>query len=85
MGNNMKKKIAPIAITVVVVLYTLPMVAVVAAWAGLVGTEPVGMAVVPFLLLYALVGGAVIVGVVAALLQRLREIDGGEEDDAKQY
>ncbi len=37
------------------------------------------------LVLYALVIVAIIVGVVIALVQRLREIDGGEEDDAKQY
>ena len=43
------------------------------------------MAAVPFLLLYAFIGGAVIVGMVVVLRQRLREIDGGEEDDAKQY
>ena len=40
---------------------------------------------VGFLLIY---GGeiiAAIVGVVAALRQRLQEIEGGEEEDAKQY
>ena len=37
------------------------------------------------LLLYALVILAVIVGVVVALRQRLREIDGGEEDEARKY
>ena len=85
MKNNTKKKIAPIVITVVVVLYTLPLVAMVAWAAGLAGAEPGGMAAVPFLLLYAFIGGAVIVGVLYAMGQRLREIDGGEEDDAKQY
>ena len=85
MKNNTKKKIAPIVITVVVVLYTLPLVAMVAWAAGLAGAEPGGMAAVPFLLLYAFIGGAVIVGLVVVLRQRLREIDGGEEDDAKQY
>ena len=30
-------------------------------------------------------GGAVTVGVILALRQRLREIEGGEEDDAAQY
>ena len=85
MKNNTKKKIAPIVITVVVVLYTLPLVAMVAWAAGLAGAEPGGMAAVPFLLLYAAVGGAVIVGVLAAMAQRLREIDGGEEDEASKY
>ena len=40
---------------------------------------------VGFLLIYALIIVAVIVGVAAALCQRLREIEGGEEEDAKQY
>jgi hypothetical protein len=30
-------------------------------------------------------GGAVVVGVILALNQRLREIDGGEEEEASQY
>lgn len=35
--------------------------------------------------LYALVILAVIAGVVLAMVQRLREIEGGEEEDAKKY
>ncbi len=34
---------------------------------------------------YALLGLAVVAGVIAALCQRLREIKGGEEEDAKKY
>ena len=37
------------------------------------------------LALYGVLGGAAVLGVVLALRQRLREIDGGEEDDAAQY
>ena len=37
------------------------------------------------LLCWLIVGGAVIVGAVKALRERLREIDGGEEEDASQY
>lgn len=40
---------------------------------------------VGILLLYGGVIVAVIVGVVMALRQRLREIEGGEEEDAKKY
>ena len=40
---------------------------------------------VGILLLYGGLIVAVIVGVVMALRQRLREIDGGEEEDAKKY
>ena len=38
-----------------------------------------------FLAAYLVLGGAVIFGVIRALLQRLDEIDGGEEDEASQY
>ena len=80
MQKNTKKKIAPVIITVIVVA----LLGMVAYAAGLAGTQGAGAAV-PFLLLYALVGGAVIVGVVYAMAQRLREIDGGEEDEASKY
>ena len=84
MQRNTKKKIAPIVIAVLVVLYVGPLVVLVAAAAGFMGANE-GMAAVPFLLLYAFIGGAVIVGVLYAMAQRLREIDGGEEEDAKKY
>lgn len=38
-----------------------------------------------FLVLYALVVLAMIGGVIAALIQRLREIERGEEEDARKY
>ncbi len=38
-----------------------------------------------FLVLYALVILAMIGGVIAALVQRLREIERGEEEDARKY
>lgn len=38
-----------------------------------------------FLVLYVLVILAMIGGVIAALVQRLREIEGGEEEDARKY
>lgn len=34
---------------------------------------------------YALFGAAVVIGVVYALMQRLREIQGGEADEARKY
>lgn len=84
MKNRNRKKIAPITITVIVVAYVAPLLGMVAYAAGLAGTEGAGV-LAPFLLLYALAGGAVIVGVVHAMAQRLREIDGGEEDEASKY
>lgn len=38
-----------------------------------------------FVALYVLAGAAVIGGVIAATIQRLHEISGGEEEDAKRY
>ena len=84
MEKNTKKKIAPIVIAVLVVAYVGPLVGMVAYAAGLLGAAG-GWGVLPFLLLYAAAGGAVILGVLYAMAQRLREIDGGEEDEASQY
>ncbi len=84
MKNRNRKKIAPVVIAVLVVAYVGPLVGMVAYAAGLLGADG-DWGVLPFLLLYAAIGGAVIVGVLSAMAQRLREIDGGEEDDAKKY
>ena len=40
---------------------------------------------VGFLVIYGLVIISVIIGILAALRQRLNEIEGGEEEDAKKY
>ena len=79
-----RKKIAPIVVAVLVVAYIGPIVGMAAYAAGLIGAAG-GGGIVPFLLLYTAAGGAVIVGVLYAMAQRLREIDGGEEDEAKKY
>ena len=84
MQRNTKKKIAPVVVAAAVVLYVGPLVAMVAYAAGLLGAQG-GWGILPFLLLYAFAGGAVIVGVLYAAAQRLREIDGGEEDEASKY
>ena len=82
--NTNRKKIAPVVVSVLVCLYVGPLVAgVLAAMLGLAKTGAGGL--LPFLLLYALAGGAVMAGVLTAMAQRLREIDGGEEEDAKKY
>lgn len=84
MRKNTKKKIAPIVMTVLVIAYVAPLMAVVLAAMGLwSGGETVNV-MFP-LLCWLIAGGAVIVGVVKALRQRLREIDGGEEEDASRY
>lgn len=87
MENRNRKKIAPIVVAVLVVAYLGPIVGMVAYGIGLLTTVG-GEGVIPFLpvlLLYVAGGGAVIVGVLYAMAQRLREIDGGEEDEAGKY
>ena len=83
MRKTTKKKIAPIIITAAVVLYVAPLILMVLAASGGMGAEA-GIAL-PIVLLYAVLGGAVIIGVIRALLQRLDEIDGGEEEEASRY
>lgn len=46
--------------------------------------EPIP-AVIGIMAVYAILGIAIIVGVLYAMVQRLREIQGGEEEDAKKY
>lgn len=84
MRKTTKKKIAPIVITVLVIAYIAPLMAIVLGAMGLwSGGETVNV-MFP-LLCWLVVGGAVIAGALKALRERLREIDGGEEEDAKKY
>ena len=83
-NNTSKKKIAAVVVAILVLLYVGPMVGMVlAAIIGLSKTLEWG--ILPFLLMYAVIGGAVLAGVLIALAQGLREIDGGEEENAKKY
>ena len=84
-SDRRRRRIASIAAAAAVVLYILPLViaSVFAAVEFLRDGE--GFAALLFLMVYGVLGGAVVVGVLLALRQRLREIDGGEEDDARQY
>ena len=46
--------------------------------------EPIP-AVIGMMVVYAVLAIAIIVGVLCAMVQRLREIRGGEEEDARKY
>lgn len=82
---NGKKKIAPVVITIIVVLYMVSVVLFALSVLGIIGFQE-GIAItLPFLLIYVLIGLAVIIGILTAMRERLREIDGGEEDEAKKY
>lgn len=83
MRNTTKKKWGTIlsAAVIIAVLGIYLAVLLLPVWG-----ENLGDAVLlALLILYSLILIAVIVGVLAALRQRLREIEGGEEDDAKKY
>ena len=53
--------------------------------AGILGAGSASLLTGAILGFYALMGLAVVVGILAALRQRLREIQGGEEEDARKY
>lgn len=78
-SDRRRKKIAPLLCAggaiLVLSIYLLPLLAE-------VGGHFLAAA---FLVLYALVVLAMIGGVIAALVQRLREIERGEEEDARKY
>ena len=74
-----KKKIGPIIAAAVCSLFMLGIVGVL-IWAYTMEPIPLG-----FMALILLPMAAVIVGILIALGQRLREIDRGEEDEARQY
>ena len=83
-NNTSKKKIAAVVVAILVLLYVGPMVGMVLA-AIICLSKTLEWGILPFLLMYAVIGGAVLAGGLIALAQRLREIDGGEEEDAKKY
>ena len=81
-SDTRKRYIAPIAWTVVM---TLLMAGTIWLFLWAVETDPVGAPPLPLLALLIAMPAAVILGVVIALLQRIREIGKGEMDDAKKY
>ncbi len=84
MRKTTRKKIAPIVMAVLVIAYVAPLMGIVLWAMGLWSGGEVVNVKFP-LLCWLILGGAVIAGVLKALRERLREIDGGEEEDASQY
>ena len=83
--SDREKRHGAILSAVVVLLWLAGLVALIvfaAIEAARDGAAGVGALLV---LIYGTAGGAAVVGILLALRQRLREIDGGEEDDASQY
>ena len=81
--DKRKKKRAAVLVTVLIVTFlTLYFGAPATVLLGLgEDARPLLLMLFPM----ALVGAAVVAGIVTVLFQRLREIDKGEEDEAKKY
>ncbi len=77
------KKLVPILIAVGVITAVMAVIGTFLFTAAMVWMESAFLTI--FFIVYALLYAAIIVGVIAALSQRLREIDNGEEDEASKY
>ncbi len=74
-----KKRKAPIMAAAVMIVLMLMVIALL-LWAAKVDPIPL-----PFLLMVIAIPGAVIIGVLLALKERMKQIEGGEEDAARKY
>ena len=70
---------------VMAVLMALLMAALIWLFLWAFETDPAGAPPLPLLALFVAIPAVVILGVAIALVQRIREIDKREEDDAKKY
>ena len=78
-GSKRKKKIAPVVAATVCCVLLLVGIAVIALGVKN-GTIPFKSVVLQLIVLLAM-----FVGILVALIERIKEIDGGEEDDARNY
>ena len=74
-----KKKIGPIIAALISVIFFVAMICVL-VWAFIVDPIPLWIMAI-FVLMFVIPIG----GVIGALIMRLKEIDGGEEDEASKY
>ncbi len=77
-----RRYVAPIVMTV---LMALLMAGCIWLFLWAFGSDPAGAPPAPLLALFIAIPGVVILGVIAALALRIREIGKGEEDDARKY
>lgn len=84
-SSDTKKRRGALLSALVVLLWLAGLVAVVVFAAVEAAREGAIGAGALLVLLYGTLGGAAMVGILIALRQRLKEIKGGEEDDAAQY
>ncbi len=74
--KHWKKMVAPIVVALVVVLYYVGIAVLFMTVSGIPAVVQVLMVIIPLIL------AAVMIGV---LISRIKEIQGGEEDDLSQY
>lgn len=79
------KRIRYVAPIVVTILMTVLMAGVIALMIWAFTLDPAEAPPMPLILLFIAIPAVVILGVLLALYQRLKEIQKGEEDDAKNY
>ena len=84
-SSDVKKRRGALLSALVVLLWLTGLVTVVVFAAMAAARDGAIGAGALLVLLYGTLGGAAMVGILIALRQRLREIEGGEEDDAAQY
>ena len=77
-----RRYVAPVLITILMAVLMAGLIWLV-LWAFEV--DPAGAPPLPVLALFVAIPAAVVIGVVIALVQRVREIERGEEDDARNY
>lgn len=81
-SRRKRKWLAPLVCAAVVLVFLGALLILPAVSLSSAGGDVIALLAVA---LYVLPIAAVVVGVVIALVQRLREIKGGEEEDAKKY
>ncbi len=77
--RDQKKKYGPLIATAVVIVF-MGVVIALQIWGEIVEPMPI-----PLFLIFLAIPFVVIVGTVMALIQRLKEIEGGEENEASKY
>ena len=77
-----RRYVAPVLITV---LMAVLMAGLIWLFLWAFAVDPAGAPPLPVLALFVAIPAAVVIGVVIALVQRVREIERGEEDDARKY
>lgn len=82
-GTKKSKKAAPIICTGVIIA-VLSVILATILYPLMVISRGSTFAMI-FLIAYGLIIAAVMAGIIIALIERLKEIKGGEEDDASQY